>query len=198
MSRRPRGFLSPEEAAELCGVGRTKVLSWLDAGMLRHQVTGSGRRRVLREDLAAFLDERGLPIPDELDPGPLRVAIVDDDEPFARSMARLVRRDHPDAEVREARDGFAAGLLLSSFRPHVVLLDQVMPGIGGDGVLLRLRQYRELDATRVVVVSGHVTGAEEERFVQLGAAAVVRKPPDPDQLRAVLAECVPPHRRRRS
>ena len=62
------------------------------------------------------------------------VLVVDDDTAI-RQMLRLVLEDEGYA-VREAMDGIEAlAALRVSARPLVVLLDLMMPRLGGDGVL---------------------------------------------------------------
>jgi excisionase family DNA binding protein len=58
--------LSTGEVAEMCGVSPHKVCLWIDGGLLRaHRLPNGGgttHRRVLREDLVAFMREQGLPL----------------------------------------------------------------------------------------------------------------------------------------
>ena len=185
-STHDKTVLSTTEAARLCQVDRRTMLRWVDNGLLPHHRTGGGRRRILVQDLVAFMHERGMPVPSALDPGPVRVAIVDDDTAFARSLNRFVTSVLPEADIRQAADGFAAGLLLSSFRPHLVLLDLVMPGLDGYEVLRRIRQQQELDGTAVVIISGSLTEAGAEQLQAMGAAATLAKPLEPERLQAVI------------
>lgn len=185
-STHDKTVLSTTEAARLCQVDRRTMLRWVDNGLLPHHRTGGGRRRILVQDLVAFMHERGMPVPSALDPGPVRVAIVDDDTAFARSLNRFVTSVLPEADIRVAADGFAAGLLLSSFRPHLVLLDLVMPGLDGYEVLRRIRQQQELDGTAVVIISGSLTEAGAEQLQAMGAAATLAKPLEPERLQAVI------------
>lgn len=69
----------------------------------------------------------------------IRVLIVDDHE-VVRQGLRYVLEDESDIEVvGECGDGHAAVEAIARLRPHVVLLDMMMPGLDGLGVLDRLR-----------------------------------------------------------
>jgi two-component system, NarL family, response regulator LiaR len=68
----------------------------------------------------------------------IRVLIVDDHE-VVRQGLRFVLEQEPDIEVvGECADGHAAVAALRAVEPDVVLLDLVMPGLDGLGVLRAL------------------------------------------------------------
>jgi len=183
--------LTTTEAGKLCAVDRRTMLRWVDQGLLPHHRTGGGRRRILRSDLREFMAGRGMPIPRELASGPPRVVIVDDDPTFVASLRRFVLATVPEARVEVAEDGFAAGLLVSEVRPHLVFLDIVMPGMNGLEVLSRIRERPDLDATTVVVISGSMTPATARAIRLDGAADAMGKPPEPGRLRRLLVELLP-------
>ena len=79
----------------------------------------------------------------------IRVLIVDDHE-VVRQGLRFVLEQEPDlVVVGECADGEAALAAIPAAAPDVVLLDMVMPGIGGMGVLHALR---EVDDGPVVII----------------------------------------------
>jgi NarL family two-component system response regulator LiaR len=79
----------------------------------------------------------------------IRVLIVDDHQ-VVRQGLRYVLEDEADIEVAgECADGHAALEAIESLRPDIVLLDMVMPGMGGLEVLERLG---ERPAPPVVIV----------------------------------------------
>jgi two-component system, NarL family, response regulator LiaR len=78
----------------------------------------------------------------------IRVLIVDDHE-VVRQGLRFALEQEPDLIVVECADGAAALAAIPSAAPDVVLLDMVMPGIDGMGVL---RALREVDDRPTVIV----------------------------------------------
>lgn len=182
--------LSTEQAAELMAVHSRSVLRWVKAGLLPAYQTGGGRWRIHRSSLAHFMAERGMAVPTVLTAGPARIALVDDDERFVAALVETLAELAPGADVRVAHDGFAAGLLLATFRPDLLLLDLVMPGLDGFEVLRRLRTHPDLDQTAVVVISGALNPDARKRFEDLGADRCLAKPINADELDRALTECL--------
>ena len=105
----------------------------------------------------------------------LRVLVVDDSA-FARKVLRKVLSDAEGLEVvGTARDGLDALERMEEFKPDVITLDLVMPGLDGLGLLRVLAGMP--DAPRVVVVSS--SDMESELVMdalQAGAVDMVQKP----------------------
>lgn len=55
--------------------------------------------------------------------------------------------------VRSASDGEKALTLIEEFRPDIILLDLLLPGISGPEVLARLRQQEWASDIRVIVLT---------------------------------------------
>ena len=64
-TRKVRIF-SALEVANLCGVVNQTAINWIRNGHLKAFTTPGGQYRVYAEDLRAFLEERGMRIPAEL------------------------------------------------------------------------------------------------------------------------------------
>ena len=184
-------ILSTHDVARFCGVTPRTVLRWVDAGVLPGYLTGGGRRRIQKGDLIQFMRGRGMELPDELQPMRNRVAIVDDDLLHVQMMQRLLRSMAPHLEIRTAADGFSAGALLFSFRPHLVFLDLVMPGLDGFDVCRRIRAEPEFEGTGVAIVTGHMSAPVRRRLTELGADECLTKPFRRADLRPILQRFVP-------
>lgn len=169
-------ILSTHDVARFCGVTPRTALRWVDAGVLPGHLTGGGRRRVQKGDLIQFMRGRGMMLPDELQPTHNRVAIVDGDLLHLQMMQRVLRNLAPHLEVRTAADGFNAGALLFSFRPHLVFLDLVMPGLDGFDVCRRIRSEPGFEGTGVVIVTNHLNAPLRRRLTELGADECFTKP----------------------
>lgn len=111
---------------------------------------------------------------------PRRVLLVDDQEPMRLLLAQFIRQDLR-AEITLAGTCEAALRLAGRNTYDVILLDLLMPGMGGFQLLNRIRTDSPNKSTPVVVVSmlTSVVGGENvsvERAKALGADAVVSKP----------------------
>lgn len=183
--------LSTHDVASLCGVAPRTVLRWVDAGVLPGYQTGGGRRRVRKADLLAFMRGRGMDIPAALAPDRNRVAIVDDDRLHVQMLSRMLTGTYPGITVETAADGFAAGAMLFSFKPNLIFLDLVMPGMDGFEVCRRIRADSAFDDVGIVVVTGHLTEAWRQRLEELGADECLVKPFRAKDLEPLLKRFVP-------
>src|SRR5207247_1632966 len=84
--------------------------------------------------------------------------------------------------VRVASDGLEAVVALEESVPHCMVLDLMMPGLDGHGVLRTMRQRDLATDTRVLVLTCKVHAGEFIEAWQLGADEYVTKPVDPFQL----------------
>ena len=102
-----------------------------------------------------------------------RVLVVEDD-PSVRGLLQtlLVSEGY---EVSTASDGLAGLVQAAAVKPSLVLLDLVMPDLGGRRVLQELREDPALAATPVIVVTGQVDGLHAARAL-VGEESVFLKP----------------------
>ncbi len=111
------------------------------------------------------------------------VLVVDDDADTRDRLRTMLARD--GWAVDTAADGHAALHQVAAVRPAVILLDLMMPGMDGFGVLKELRNRPDWSTIPVIVVTAmDMTAADRER---LGPqAALIRK--DSSDMRDLLQE----------
>jgi PAS domain S-box-containing protein len=116
-----------------------------------------------------------------------RILIADDNEDFAESCARLLRR-RGGHEVKVAHDGLAALEAAQTFRPEVAFLDIGLPGMDGYRLAQRLRQLPGLEGVLLVALTGY--GQEEDRrhALAVGFDEHLTKPVRFDALQRLVAE----------
>jgi DNA-binding NarL/FixJ family response regulator len=103
----------------------------------------------------------------------IRIAIADD-HPLFREALRGVLAGAPGfAVVGEASDGQAALELCARERPHLLLLDVVMPRADGYDVLARLPAVSP--DTRALVFTGYLERRFEEKVLAAGARGFLGK-----------------------
>lgn len=117
-------------------------------------------------------------VPVALPKGTQRVLIVDDEEPLARVMERVLRSRGFEADV--ALDGAAARKLIESRDYAVALLDVKLPDESGYGLLEELRVTRP--DTAVVMISGVDDPELGRAALEHGAFAYHVKPVGATQL----------------
>jgi DNA-binding response OmpR family regulator len=116
---------------------------------------------------------------------PLRVLIVDDDARLFELLSSYLDQNGIAAEA--ARDGHTGLRMLESGGFDAILLDIMMPGIDGLGVLRKIRETSDLP-----VIMLTAKGDETDRVVglELGADDYLPKPFSPRELLARLRAVV--------
>jgi NarL family two-component system response regulator LiaR len=119
-------------------------------------------------------------------PDPIRVMIVDDHNMVRRGLSAILRIK-PDLElVAEASNGREALALCKEIQPDVVLMDLLMPEMGGAEATQAIRQ--EWPHVQVIVL----TSFEEKELVrealQSGAISYLLKNVSADDLAAAIRE----------
>jgi DNA-binding response OmpR family regulator len=109
-----------------------------------------------------------------------RVLVVDDDATVAEVVVDYLRQ--AGLEPRHAADGAAALALAEEWRPDLVVLDLMLPGIDGLEVCRRLRKALDEQVPPVIMLTA--LGEENDRVLGLetGADDYVTKPFSPREL----------------
>ena len=102
----------------------------------------------------------------------VQVLLVDDDEEFALSTAKRLNRRGFDIET--ASSGPAAIEVLKRRGFDVVVLDLVMPGMGGIEAMDEIHKFRPDQA--IILLTGHVSIESAVNGVKHGAADYLQKP----------------------
>ncbi len=181
-----RQVLTTGEVADYCGVRVITVLGWIQKGLLKaYKLPGRGDNRIEAEDFVAFLKANAMPVPRAYQHHARRILIVEDDPPMARIIKAHL--DEAGFETLVASDGFKAGACIESFRPSVVTLDLMIPGLSGIEVLKFIREQDHLKDVKILVVSG-MPKAKLDEALQAGADATLGKPFEPKILVAEVTK----------
>ncbi|MBA4029024.1 MAG: regulator [Planctomyces sp.] len=176
------------EAAEICKVSQQTIIRCFDSGRLGgFRVPGSKFRRIPRAELLKFMRDNDIPTDVLESRATKRVLVVEDDHHILELFQDILSRDKRWS-VRTASTGYDAGLLTESFRPHLVVLDYMLPDINGNLVCRRIRENPELADTKVMIVSGVVNDAEIKALLAAGADRFIKKPFDVAALTRTMQE----------
>lgn len=184
---RDKKVFTTGEAAEICKVSQQTIIRCFDAGRLTgFRVPGSKFRRIPREELVRFMRDNDIPT-GALESPKKRVLVVDDDEAIVEMFKDALDRDGR-FEFATAMSGYDAGMLTESFKPHVILLDYMLPDVNGNIVCQRLRSNPATRHVRIILVSGVVNRQEIDALLAAGADEFVHKPFDIHRLIDRVAE----------
>lgn len=110
-----------------------------------------------------------------------RILIVDDQSEL-RKLVRMTL-ESSDYELHEAGNGSRTLELLGVIKPHLVVLDIMMPGaVDGLEVCETIKNNPELKRIKVVLLSANGQQADLKRGRQAGAEAYLVKPFSPLEL----------------
>lgn len=120
-------------------------------------------------------------------PSPLKVLYAEDD-PDIQVIGRIALEDIGGFDVRACRCGPEAIEAIADFRPELLLLDVMMPGMDGPTLLGQLRTTPNGSASPVIFMTARVQGSEVAHYLSLGAIDVIAKPFDPLTLSAHIKQ----------
>ncbi len=111
-----------------------------------------------------------------------RILVVDDEEIVIRSCLRIL--DGNGYQIETARDGHEALRKVEDNLYDVMILDIMMPNLGGLEVLRRVKEaHPDMD---VIMITGLSQIDTAVQAMKLGAFDYIPKPFEPDELRLVL------------
>lgn len=163
------------EAADICKLSQQTIIRCFDSGRLQgFRVPGSRFRRIPRDGLIRFMRENNIPI-DRLDSGKRRVVVVDDDPQMIELFLEVLGSDNR-IDIRTATTGYDAGVVTQQFKPHLMILDYMLPDVNGNVVCKTVREQPELSGMKIIIVSGVVNQDEIADLLRAGADEFVKKP----------------------
>ena len=87
-----------------------------------------------------FLKADGMHVPPEaLDT--YRILIVEDEESVRDALGRALRDSGIPCEIETAEDGVVGCMKIPTFRPHLIVLDAILPERAQDWLLLPCERY---------------------------------------------------------
>lgn len=102
-----------------------------------------------------------------------------EDEPDIQAVARLALENLGGFKVEVCSSGREALAKAGNFKPDLVLLDVMMPGMDGPTTLGELRKIPGCISTPVVFMTAKVQPQEVAQYLSLGAINIIPKPFNP-------------------
>jgi CheY-like chemotaxis protein len=120
-----------------------------------------------------------------------RISYVEDDEDIQR-IVRMSLERIGKMTVEVVSDPMVAISAITAFKPDLVMLDWMMPGMDGPTLFRKMKQLPEVSALPVVFITAKAAQRDMDELMALGAAGTISKPFSPkdlpDQLRAIWAK----------
>jgi len=170
-------ILTVFQAGKYCSVSPKTIINWIEAGHIKAYKTVGGHRRIKKLDLENFMRKQGIPIPEkEMISERKRILIVDDDQIIVETIVQALEEEQYDYEIVSASDGFEAGLQVNHFKPHLLILDIMMPDIKGYDVCKKIKENEETKDTKIIVLSAYLDDEKFEKMKEYGADLCFSKP----------------------
>jgi signal transduction histidine kinase/ActR/RegA family two-component response regulator len=179
------------------GLGLALVRGFVELHGGQVRATSAGPGRGTEVVLTLPLDDAGpepaaAPAEAPHPPAARDVLVVEDDADAAQTLADVLAL-HGNV-VRIARDGRAALALARERPPDIILCDIGLPDVDGYEVAAAVRADPALRETRLVALTGYARPEDRDRAWHAGFDAHLAKPPQLDQLMALVGAVVPARR----
>ena len=104
----------------------------------------------------------------------MRVLIIDDSTTIIAVLGKMLRQN--GYEVAGAPDAESGIPLARTFKPDLIYLDIVLPGMNGFDCLRALRREDGTRETPIIMISGNVQATEQFYVKRIGADDFMKKP----------------------
>ncbi|MFH1729015.1 MAG: response regulator [Pseudomonadota bacterium] len=103
-----------------------------------------------------------------------KILIVEDDKDTARLLDVIVKSAGFESKI--VNDGEEALDIIEEYHPDLVLLDLMMPKVHGFAVCKQIRDNRNYDDIKILIVSAKSFTADMKKAEELGANGYLTKP----------------------
>ena len=107
-------------------------------------------------------------------PEPKRIFIADDEEVVLDSLMKLLVMS--DFEVKGTTEPREVLSMIKSFKPHLILLDLLMPHMGGLEICEILNNDQEAQGIPIIIISAIGNYTDIRMAYQLGVLGYITKP----------------------
>ena len=118
----------------------------------------------------------------------IRICYVEDDEDIQR-IVRMSLERVGKMTVEVVTDPLKAIGVMNAFKPDLVMLDWMMPGMDGPTLFKKMKEDPQMSLLPVVFITAKAQSRDMAELMALGAAGTISKPFSPkdlpDQLRAI-------------
>lgn len=183
-----RKIYTTGQVAKTCGVSLSTAKRWVERGEIQgFRLPGSGEWRVPKQELVNFMERSGFPV--GLIPGERKkkILVVDDEKEILDLVERILSKEgHFDLEF--SQNGYEACIKVGNFKPDLVILDVMMPGIDGFEVARVIKESNESKDNHKVTIlflSGHLDDEIVDKLKKY-SSHILAKPISVEKLRSTV------------
>jgi methyl-accepting chemotaxis protein len=109
-----------------------------------------------------------------------KILVVDDDGIHLEMVQAVLQNNYDITTAKSGKE--ALGLFYQGLVPHLILLDLIMPGMGGWDTYARIRALSNLHDTPIAFFTASNDPQDIQRAQEMGAVDYIKKPYDKDDL----------------
>ncbi len=109
-----------------------------------------------------------------------KVLIIDDEPEVIKLIGTILKKE--GFETSSAMDPVVAAKRMREDKPHVIILDILMPGGGGQSFLQMMRLVDGFKKTPVIIISGLKKEDAEKKIEGLAVQGILSKPFNADEI----------------
>ncbi len=117
-----------------------------------------------------------------------KILVIDDEPPVARLIGAALKAADIEHTIDYCSDGALGRTKAAHGQYDLITLDLLMPLMGGLEALRELKQNPNSASIPVVIVTAQKDPEFHRRAIELGAAALITKPFEINDLAAILAQ----------
>lgn len=115
--------------------------------------------------------------------------MIADDEASLRLLVKATLQPNTDFEFIEACDGDEAWELSQKEKPHILVLDVMMPGLSGFEVCEKVKNHDELKDITIIMLTAKGQQTDKDWAKSVGADHFMTKPFSPMELLDLVNKC---------
>ena len=177
-------FFSIPQAAKYCFTSRVTLWRWVKSGKLRAFLTPGGQYKIRKEDLESFINEKMIHLPLPQNSQEKRILIVDDDHLTQILLTKMLSQNGYQTEI--VSGGFEAGTKVMMFKPGIIILDLIMPGMDGFEVCRKIKEDPYTSHIKILAITGYDTKENRDRIMEAGADGYLAKPLEKSELLSLV------------
>ena len=112
-----------------------------------------------------------------------KVLIIEDEKNIALAEGMILGSNF---KIHYANDGESGLKMAEKVKPHLIILDLMLPKRGGHDICFNIRQNKNLKDTKIVMVTAKTLDEDEEKGMFIGADDYIAKPFEPEELLHVV------------
>ena len=181
------------KAAQLLQLSVGTVQSLVDKQILDAWVTEGGHRRISLESIHLYqAQQQKLPALARLVEDRLKVMVVDDDSVTRHLLQDACLSAHARIDCCAVDSGIQALLTLPVFKPQLIILDLMMPGVDGWEMVRQLKQKEGFEQLQIMTISALSNTELDERGGPPEGSHFMTKPIDLGWLKGYLLGLMAP------